>query len=83
MSVVNVWASWCVPCHDKAPLLAELAKDKRVADGVEVSLMSPPLRHVQIARDAALLELAQAPHLAPMSNATQAIRIATTSATVR
>src|SRR3954449_5819252 len=27
VSVVNVWASWCVPCHDEAPLLTELAKD--------------------------------------------------------
>jgi cytochrome c biogenesis protein CcmG, thiol:disulfide interchange protein DsbE len=30
VSVVNVWASWCVPCHDEAPLLTELAKDKRI-----------------------------------------------------
>ena len=30
VSVVNVWASWCVPCHDEAPLLTELAKDKRL-----------------------------------------------------
>jgi cytochrome c biogenesis protein CcmG/thiol:disulfide interchange protein DsbE len=29
VSVVNVWASWCVPCHDEAPLLDRLAKDKR------------------------------------------------------
>jgi cytochrome c biogenesis protein CcmG, thiol:disulfide interchange protein DsbE len=29
VSVVNVWASWCVPCHDEAPLLTELAKDTR------------------------------------------------------
>ncbi|WP_024511412.1 DsbE family thiol:disulfide interchange protein [Bradyrhizobium sp. ARR65] len=29
VSVVNVWASWCVPCHDEAPLLTELAKDPR------------------------------------------------------
>ena len=30
VSVVNVWASWCVPCHDEAPLLMELAKDSRI-----------------------------------------------------
>ena len=30
VSVVNVWASWCVPCHDEAPLLTSLAQDKRL-----------------------------------------------------
>ena len=30
VSVVNVWASWCVPCHDEAPLLTELGKDQRL-----------------------------------------------------
>src|SRR5476649_421136 len=30
VSVVNVWASWCVPCHDEAPLLTGLGKDKRL-----------------------------------------------------
>jgi len=30
VSVVNVWASWCVPCHDEAPLLSGLAKDQRL-----------------------------------------------------
>jgi cytochrome c biogenesis protein CcmG/thiol:disulfide interchange protein DsbE len=30
VSVVNVWASWCVPCHDEAPLLVQLAKDTRL-----------------------------------------------------
>jgi cytochrome c biogenesis protein CcmG, thiol:disulfide interchange protein DsbE len=30
VSVVNVWASWCVPCHDEAPLLTELAKNTRL-----------------------------------------------------
>jgi cytochrome c biogenesis protein CcmG/thiol:disulfide interchange protein DsbE len=30
VSIVNVWASWCVPCHDEAPLFVELGKDKRL-----------------------------------------------------
>ena len=30
VSIVNVWASWCVPCHDEAQLLTELAKDNRI-----------------------------------------------------
>jgi cytochrome c biogenesis protein CcmG/thiol:disulfide interchange protein DsbE len=30
VSVVNLWASWCVPCHDEAPLLTELGRDSRL-----------------------------------------------------
>jgi cytochrome c biogenesis protein CcmG, thiol:disulfide interchange protein DsbE len=30
VSILNVWASWCVPCHDEAPLLVQLAQDKRI-----------------------------------------------------
>jgi cytochrome c biogenesis protein CcmG/thiol:disulfide interchange protein DsbE len=28
VSIVNVWASWCVPCHDEAPLLLALGQDR-------------------------------------------------------
>ena len=30
VTVLNVWASWCVPCHDEAPLLLNLAADQRI-----------------------------------------------------
>ena len=30
VTLVNVWASWCVPCHDEAPLLMQLAEQKRL-----------------------------------------------------
>ena len=29
VTVLNVWASWCIPCRDEAPLLMKLAEDKR------------------------------------------------------
>ena len=30
VTLVNVWASWCVPCHDEVPFLKALGNDKRI-----------------------------------------------------
>jgi len=30
VTLVNVWASWCVPCHDEAPFLMQMAEDPRI-----------------------------------------------------
>jgi cytochrome c biogenesis protein CcmG/thiol:disulfide interchange protein DsbE len=30
VTVINVWASWCVPCRDEAPLLMQLSRDSRI-----------------------------------------------------
>jgi cytochrome c biogenesis protein CcmG/thiol:disulfide interchange protein DsbE len=30
VTLVNVWASWCVPCRNEAPILMRLAQDKRI-----------------------------------------------------
>jgi cytochrome c biogenesis protein CcmG/thiol:disulfide interchange protein DsbE len=30
VTLVNVWASWCVPCHDEVPFLETLSQDMRI-----------------------------------------------------
>ena len=30
LTLVNVWASWCIPCADEVPFLEKLSHDKRI-----------------------------------------------------
>jgi len=30
VTLVNVWASWCIPCHDEVPFLLRLGADPRI-----------------------------------------------------
>jgi cytochrome c biogenesis protein CcmG/thiol:disulfide interchange protein DsbE len=41
VTLLNVWASWCVPCRDEAPLLMALAEDPRIRI-VGINYKDPP-----------------------------------------
>ena len=42
--VLNVWASWCVPCKEEAPFLEQVWQDKRERDVVVVGLDAKDFR---------------------------------------
>jgi cytochrome c biogenesis protein CcmG/thiol:disulfide interchange protein DsbE len=44
--VINVWASWCPPCHDEAPDLARFAREHPEAQliGIDIKDVERPAR---------------------------------------
>ncbi len=42
--VLNVWASWCIPCKDEAPFLEEVWRDNRGRDVVVLGLDAKDFR---------------------------------------
>jgi cytochrome c biogenesis protein CcmG/thiol:disulfide interchange protein DsbE len=42
--VLNVWASWCIPCKDEAPYLEQVWQDNRDRDVVVVGLDAKDFR---------------------------------------
>ena len=44
--VINVWASWCPPCHDEAPDLARFAREHPEAQliGIDIKDVEGPAR---------------------------------------
>jgi thiol-disulfide isomerase/thioredoxin len=44
--VINVWASWCPPCHDEAPALARFAREHPEAQliGIDIKDVEGPAR---------------------------------------
>lgn len=42
--VLNVWASWCVPCKEEAPFLEEVWRDNRSRDVVVLGLDAKDFR---------------------------------------
>ena len=45
VTLLNVWASWCVPCHDEAPFLEQLSRDKRIQLVGIARLLGEDARH--------------------------------------
>jgi cytochrome c biogenesis protein CcmG, thiol:disulfide interchange protein DsbE len=41
LTLVNVWASWCIPCADEVPFLEKLSQDKRIKL-VGINYKDPP-----------------------------------------
>ena len=50
--IVNVWASWCPPCIEELPLLAQASRDlKGRADFIGINIEDDPTKALQLMQD--------------------------------
>jgi cytochrome c biogenesis protein CcmG/thiol:disulfide interchange protein DsbE len=75
VTLVNVWASWCVPCHDEVPFLDQLSKDNRMRGGFSIATVILSWRAAATTPDARRLIGASMAYLKPFWSVATAVSL--------